>query len=144
MARDRTYLESAIQGAAAVPVMAGVARGAQVLARGSKAAPYAGQFAQSVIPTTGRQLVGEGLLGAAAGAAGEFGARAAPHLAAQGISPLGVGLMNMAQTPGLFSGVGYSGYTNPMTGGSLSTWASPAGVGTGQQSQMLWDQVYGR
>jgi len=79
MARDRTYLESAIQGAAAVPVMAGVARGAQLLARGSKAAPYAGQFAQSVIPTTGRQLIGEGLLGAAAGAAGEFGARAAPQ-----------------------------------------------------------------
>ena len=79
MARDRTYLESAIQGAAAVPVMAGAARGLQMLARGSKAAPYAGQLAQSVIPTTGRQLVAEGLLGAAAGAAGEFGARAAPE-----------------------------------------------------------------
>lgn len=79
MARDRTYLESAIQGAAAVPVMAGVARGAQLLARGSKAAPYAGQLAQSVIPTTGRQLAAEGLLGAAAGAAGELGARAAPE-----------------------------------------------------------------
>lgn len=79
MARDRTYLESAIQGAAAVPVMAGVARGAQLLARGSKAAPYAGQLAQSVIPTTGRQLVTEGLLGAASGAAGELGARAAPE-----------------------------------------------------------------
>jgi hypothetical protein len=50
-----------------------------LLARGSKAAPYAGQFAQSVIPTTGRQLIGEGLLGATAGAAGEFGARAAPQ-----------------------------------------------------------------
>lgn len=79
MARDRTYLESAIQGAAAVPVMAGAARGLQLLARGSKAAPYAGQLAQSVIPTTGRQLAAEGLLGAAAGAAGEFGARAAPE-----------------------------------------------------------------
>jgi hypothetical protein len=79
MARDRTYLESAIQGAAAVPVMAGIARGAQVLARGSKAAPYAGQLAQSVIPQTGRQLLTEGLLGAASGAAGELGARAAPQ-----------------------------------------------------------------
>jgi hypothetical protein len=78
MARDRTYLESAIQGAAAVPVMAGVARGAQMLARGSRAAPYTGQLAQAVIPTTGRQLVAEGALGAAAGAAGEFGARTAP------------------------------------------------------------------
>jgi len=79
MARDRTYLESAIQGAAAVPVMAGVARGAQLLARGSKAAPYAGQLAQSVIPTTGRQLIAEGALGATAGITGEFGARAAPE-----------------------------------------------------------------
>lgn len=79
MARDRTYLESAIQGAAAVPVMAGVARGAQMALRGSKAAPYASQLAQSVIPTTGRQLLTEGALGAAAGAAGELGARAAPE-----------------------------------------------------------------
>lgn len=79
MARDRTYLESAIQGAAAVPVLAGAARGAQLALRGSKAAPYASQFAQAVIPTTGRQLLAEGALGAAAGAAGELGARAAPQ-----------------------------------------------------------------
>ncbi len=79
MARDRTYLESAIQGAAAVPVMAGVGRALQLASRGTKAAPYAGQLAQSVIPTTGRQLLAEGALGAAAGAAGELGARAAPE-----------------------------------------------------------------
>ena len=79
MARDRTYLESALQGAAAVPVMAGVARGAQLALRGSKAAPYAGQLAQAVIPTTGRQLISEGVLGATAGAAGELGARMAPE-----------------------------------------------------------------
>ena len=78
MARDRTFTESAIQGAMAVPVMAGVARGAQLALRGSRAAPYAGQFAQAVIPTSGRQLLAEGALGAAAGAAGELGARAAP------------------------------------------------------------------
>lgn len=78
MARDRTYLESALQGAAAVPVMAGVARGAQLALRGTRAAPYAGQFAQAVIPTSGRQLLAEGAIGAAAGAAGELGARAVP------------------------------------------------------------------
>lgn len=78
MARDRTYLESAIQGAAAVPVMAGVARGAQLALRGSKAAPYAGQLAQSVIPTSGKQLLAEGALGAISGVTGEFGARNAP------------------------------------------------------------------
>lgn len=78
MARDRTFTESAIQGAMAVPVMAGVARGAQLALRGTRAAPYAGQLAQAVIPTSGRQLLAEGALGAAAGAAGEFGARAVP------------------------------------------------------------------
>jgi hypothetical protein len=78
MARDRTFTESAIQGAMAVPVMAGVARGAQLALGGTRAAPYAGQFAQAVIPTTGRQLLTEGAIGAAAGAAGELGARAVP------------------------------------------------------------------
>jgi hypothetical protein len=78
MARDRTFTESAIQGAMAVPVMAGVARGAQLALRGTRAAPYAGQLAQAVIPTSGRQLLAEGALGAAAGAAGELGARAVP------------------------------------------------------------------
>ena len=79
MARDRTYTESAIQGAAAVPFLAGGTRLIQLATGGSKAAPYVGQFAQAVIPKTGRQLVGEGVLGAVAGAAGEFGARAAPE-----------------------------------------------------------------
>lgn len=78
MARDRTFTESAIQGAMAVPVLAGAARGAQLALGGTRAAPYAGQFAQAVIPTSGRQLITEGLLGAAAGAAGELGARAVP------------------------------------------------------------------
>lgn len=78
MARDRTFTESAIQGAMAVPVMAGVARGAQLALRGTRAAPYAGQLAQAVIPTSGRQLLAEGAIGAAAGAAGELGARAVP------------------------------------------------------------------
>lgn len=78
MARDRTYLESAIQGAAAVPAMAGLARLAQTASRGSKAAPYVAEAAKALIPQTGRQLLAEGALGAAAGAAGELGARAAP------------------------------------------------------------------
>ena len=78
MARDRTYTESAIQGAAAVPFLAGGARLAQLATGGSKAAPYVGQLAQAIIPKTGKQLVGEGVLGAVSGLAGEFGARAAP------------------------------------------------------------------
>ena len=78
MARDRTFTESAIQGAMAVPVMAGMARGAQLLSQGSRAAPYTGQLARALIPTSGRQLLTEGAIGAAAGAAGELGARAVP------------------------------------------------------------------
>lgn len=78
MARDRTFTESAIQGAMAVPAMAGIARLAQTASRGSKAAPYVAEAAQALIPQTGRQLLAEGALGAAAGAAGELGARAAP------------------------------------------------------------------
>lgn len=77
-ARDRTLLESAIQGAAAVPVMAAGARLAQLGLQGTRAAPYAGQLAQAVIPTSGRQLITEGLIGAAAGVGGELGARAVP------------------------------------------------------------------
>jgi hypothetical protein len=78
MARDRTFTESAIQGAMAVPVMAGAARGVQLLSQGSRAAPYTGQLARALIPTSGRQLLTEGAIGAAAGAAGELGARAVP------------------------------------------------------------------
>lgn len=78
MARDRTYLESAIQGAAAVPAMAMGARALQAVSAGTKAAPYAGRLAQAVIPTSGRQLLAEGALGAISGVTGELGARAVP------------------------------------------------------------------
>lgn len=77
-ARDRTLLESAIQGAAAVPIMAGAARGIMALTQGGKAAPYAARLGQAVIPQTGKQLVAEGALGAISGVTGEIGARAAP------------------------------------------------------------------
>lgn len=114
MARDRTYLESALQGAAAVPVMAGVARGAQLALRGTRAAPYAGQFAQAVIPTSGRQLLAEGALGAAAGAAGELGARAVPAEYSQAGEIVG----------GLLGGLGAG-----VAGGSLRNIAEARNVG---------------
>ena len=74
----QSIVQSMMQGAMAVPMMAGVARGAQLLARGSKAAPYAGQLASAVIPQTGRALLTEGAIGAAAGGAGGFAASQVP------------------------------------------------------------------
>lgn len=71
--------EAAIQGAMAVPVMAGAARGIQALTRGSKAAPYAANLAQAVIPQTGKALIAEGLIGAASGVGGETAASQVPE-----------------------------------------------------------------
>lgn len=74
----RTLTQSAIEGAMAVPVLAGAARGAQLLARGSKAAPYLGNLAAAVMPTTGKALLAEGGIGALSGTTAELAARAAP------------------------------------------------------------------
>jgi hypothetical protein len=73
-----TYLEAAIEGAMTVPMLAGAARGLQMLTRGSKAAPYAAEAARALIPTTGKRLVAEGLIGAAAGVGGKVGTELAP------------------------------------------------------------------
>lgn len=74
-----TLFDNMVQGAMAVPVVAGVARGAQLLARGSKIAPYAGQFARAVIPQSGKALITEGAIGAAAGGAGGYAASQVPE-----------------------------------------------------------------
>jgi hypothetical protein len=69
-------------------------------------------------------------MGSSLGAAqSTAGARAAPYLASQGISPIGTTLMNMAQTPGLFSGGGTSSaYALPTTGtGGLGLKAPTSG-----------------
>ena len=50
----RSLVQSALEGAMAVPVLAGAARGAQLLARGSKAAPYVGSLGSSLMPSTGK------------------------------------------------------------------------------------------
>lgn len=75
----RTLTQAAIEGAAAVPILGAAARGAQLLARGTRAAPYAAEAARALLPATGTALVGEGLLGAAAGAGGELVARQVPE-----------------------------------------------------------------
>lgn len=72
--KNPTVLDYMIQGAAAVPVMAGGARVLQAITRGSKAAPYAARVAEAVIPTSGKQLAFEGALGAATGVTGGLAA----------------------------------------------------------------------
>lgn len=75
----RTLTQAAMEGAAAVPILGAAARGAQLLARGTRAAPYAAEAARALLPATGTALIGEGLLGAAAGAGGELAARQVPE-----------------------------------------------------------------
>jgi len=77
--QPRTLTQAAIEGAAAVPILGAAARGAQLLARGTRAAPYAAEAARALLPATGTALVGEGLLGAATGAGGELVARQVPE-----------------------------------------------------------------
>lgn len=75
----RTLTQAAIEGAAAVPILGAAARGAQLISRGTRAAPYAAEAARALLPATGTALVGEGVLGAAAGFGGELAARQVPE-----------------------------------------------------------------
>lgn len=78
-AQPRSYLDAAIEGAAAVPILAGGARAVQAAVRGSRmAAPYAARLAEAFIPRSGTQLAAEGLIGAASGLGAEAAARLAP------------------------------------------------------------------
>jgi len=77
--KPRTWVDDALQGAMAVPIMAGAARGAQLLTQGSRVAPYAANLASAVIPQTGRGLAFEGALGAASGVAAGAAERATPE-----------------------------------------------------------------
>lgn len=74
-----SWVDYAIQGAAAVPVMAAGSRALQLLTRGSKVAPYAGRAAEVLVPQTGRQLAFEGALGATAGVAGGLAGEQVPE-----------------------------------------------------------------
>lgn len=65
------YVEAAIEGAAAVPIMAASARGAQLLYRGSKASPYIADLARSLMPKTLGGLTTEGVIGATGAVAGK-------------------------------------------------------------------------
>ena len=69
MEKAAPYIDAGLEGAMAVPVMAGAARGVSSLFQGSKAAPYLKEFASAVMPKSGLGLLGEGALGFLSGAA---------------------------------------------------------------------------
>ena len=77
-------LQTAMQSAAAVPVLGAGARLAQLASRGSRVAPYAGRLSELLLPRTGRQLVERGGLAAAGGA----GAQAVSNVLPEDTSPL--------------------------------------------------------
>lgn len=98
--QPRTIVQSMLEGAMAVPVLAGAARGAQLLSRGTQAAPYLGQLASAVIPQSGKALMAEGLIGAAAGGAGEIAARQVPS-SYSSLAEIGAGTVAGAGAAGL-------------------------------------------
>jgi hypothetical protein len=77
-------LQTAMQTAAAVPVLGAGARLAQLATRGSRVAPYAGRLSEMLLPRTGRQLVERGSLAALGGA----GAQAVSNVLPENTSPL--------------------------------------------------------
>jgi len=56
MAGEPKFAERAAMYLGGIPVMAGLARGTQLASAGTRAAPYAARFAETVIPQTGTQL----------------------------------------------------------------------------------------
>lgn len=77
---ERMY-NNALTGAAAVPIIGAGARALQLASRGSKAAPYLTNLANAVLPTSGRALVAEGVIGAGSGVVGgELGQATAQKL----------------------------------------------------------------
>ena len=70
--QPQSVLEAALQSAAAVPVLGGGARLAQLGLRAyPKVAPYAGRLSEMLLPRTGKELVGRGALAAGGGAAAQ-------------------------------------------------------------------------
>jgi hypothetical protein len=72
MAGEPKFAERAAMYLGGIPVMAGVARGAQLASAGTRAAPYAARFAEAVIPQTGTQLAKMGGTAAALSVPSEY------------------------------------------------------------------------
>jgi hypothetical protein len=101
MAGEPKYLERAAMYAGGVPVVAGLARGAQLASAGTRAAPYVGRFAEAVVPQTGTQLAKMGGTSAALAVPAEYfrskaeqaGAGPGGQAAAEMAGGLGAGML---------------------------------------------------
>jgi hypothetical protein len=101
MAGEPKYLERAAMYAGGVPVVAGLARGAQLATAGTRAAPYVGRFAEAVVPQTGTQLAKMGGTSAALAVPAEYfrskaeqaGAGPGGQAAAEMAGGLGAGML---------------------------------------------------
>ena len=82
--KSPSMLESGLQATAAVPVLAGASRAAQLASRGTRVAPYATRAAEMFIPRTGGELTRQGALSFLGGAA----AQGASNLLPEDASPL--------------------------------------------------------
>ena len=80
----KPYVESGVEGAAMVPPLAALGRGLQYVSSGTKAAPYIADLARSVMPKSGKGLVGEGILGFLSGASARFATEDIPEEAMGG------------------------------------------------------------
>jgi cell pole-organizing protein PopZ len=130
--QNPTALDYAIQGAAAVPVLAGVARGAQALVRGTRAAPYAAEAARAFVPQTGRQLVFEGGLGAVSGVAA---GKAAEQVENEALKPVVGAVAGMAAgLPLLSARNAFDVWATRGLGGDIAQ-ATTAGADTLGQAQ---------
>jgi len=81
--------QNALSGAMAVPVLAGGARGLQLLTQGSKAAPYVANLARAAIPASFPAAVTEGTIGAIGGAIGGEGGQMIAQKFGETYRPLG-------------------------------------------------------
>jgi hypothetical protein len=77
--KSPSMLESGLQATAAIPVLGGVSKAAQLASRGSRVAPYATRAAEMFIPRTGGELTRQGALAFLGGSAAQGASNMLPE-----------------------------------------------------------------
>ena len=77
--KSPSMLESGLQATAAIPVLGGVSKAAQLASRGSRVAPYASRAAEMFIPRTGGELTRQGALAFLGGSAAQGASNMLPE-----------------------------------------------------------------
>jgi hypothetical protein len=130
MAGEPKFAERAAMYAGGIPVAAGLARGAQLASAGTRAAPYVGRLAETVIPRTGTELAKMGAGAVAASVPAEAVRYAAEQRGA------GVGGQTLAEMAGGLTAAGL-GSALTRTGrkvGEVVSKALPGEFKTGAES----------